>query len=131
MGVSAYSALSAYSAITHKETMQKLTPYDKKRKEAVAVVLIDKIEENMSFLFLPYLFTSDEAHFHLDGQVNSTSNFYWGTERPNEVAQKPLHSAKVTAWCELFTMGWRVNSGLHFIHMNFKNQLVKARTCKK
>ena len=69
----------------------------------MAVVLMDKIENNESFL--PYLFTSNEAHFHLDGHVNSKNNIYWGTQPPNEVVEKPLHSQKVTAWCALSTLG--------------------------
>ena len=85
------------------QTKQKLTPADMKRREEMAVVLMDKIEENKTFL--PYLFTSDEAHFHLDGQVNSKNNVFWGSERPTEVAQKPLHSPKVTAWCAMSTLG--------------------------
>ena len=63
---------------------------------------MDKIENNESFL--PYLFISGEAHFHLDGHVNSKNNNNWGTEPPNEVVEKPLHSQKVTAWCALSTM---------------------------
>ena len=56
------------------QTKQKLTPADMKRREEMAVVLMDKIEENKTFL--PYLFSSDEAHFHLDGQVNSKNNVF-------------------------------------------------------
>ena len=40
----------------------------------------------------------DEARFHLDGQVNSKNNVYWGSKRPTEVTEKPLHSQKVTVW---------------------------------
>ena len=87
----------------HIQTHQKLTPNDMKRREAMAVELMDKIEDNKTFL--PYLFTSDEAHFYLDGQVNSKNNVYWGSERPNEVSHKPQHSPKVTAWCTMSTFG--------------------------
>ena len=67
------------------QTKQKLTPADMKRREEMAVVLMDKIEENKTFF--PYLFTSDEAHFHLDGQVNSKNNVIWGSERPTDVVR--------------------------------------------
>ena len=44
---------------------------------------------------------SDEAHFHLDGHVNSKNCVFWGTQPPQEVLQRPLHSSKVTAWCAM------------------------------
>ena len=69
----------------------------------MAEALMEKIEVNKAFL--PYFFTSDEAHFHLDGQVNSKNNIFWGEKPPIEVAQKPLHSAKVTAWCAIWSKG--------------------------
>lgn len=85
------------------QTKHKLTANDKRRRQAMAEALMDKIENNKSFL--PYLWTSDEAHFHLDGQVNSKNNVFWGSEPPTEVREKPLHSKKVTAWCALSTLG--------------------------
>ena len=87
----------------HIQTMHKLTKNDKERREAMADVLMEKIEVNKSFL--PYLMTSDEAHFTLDGQVNSKNNIYWGESPPVEVNQRPLHSPKVTAWCALWSKG--------------------------
>ena len=55
--------------------------------------------------FLSLLWTSDEAHFHLDGQVNSKNIIYWGSSHPDEVREKPLHSQKVTVWCALSMKG--------------------------
>ena len=62
-------------------------------------VLIRKVEDCQGFL--SDLWTSDEAHFHHDGQVNSKNNIYWGTKAPIQVTQKPLHSPKVTVWAAL------------------------------
>ncbi|KAI5739696.1 hypothetical protein M8J77_022292 [Diaphorina citri] len=45
------------------------------------------------------LFTSDEAHFHLNGFVNRQNFRYWGAENPRELHKKPLHSPRVTVWC--------------------------------
>ena len=42
---------------------------------------------------------SDEAHFHLTGLVNKHNCRYWSDRHPRELAQKPLHSSKVTVWC--------------------------------
>ena len=78
------------------QTHQKLTATDKSKRLQMGTILMDKVEECQSFL--PNLWTSDEAHFQLDGQVNSKNNVYWGSSVPNEVGEKPLHSAKVTVW---------------------------------
>jgi hypothetical protein len=47
----------------------------------------------------PYrlLLTSDKAHFHLSGCVNT--NFrYWARTNPKELHERPLHSQRVTVW---------------------------------
>ena len=44
---------------------------------------------------------SCEAHFHLDGYVNSKNCVFQGTELPQEVLQRPLHTSEVTAWCAI------------------------------
>ena len=46
-----------------------------------------------------------EAHFHLNGVVNRQNYRYWGTEKPDEIAERPLHSPKCTAWCAISTHG--------------------------
>ena len=65
--------------------------------------MLEKIEETPSFLNL--LWTSDEAHFHLDGKTNSKTNVCWVSTRPNEVATKPLHSPKCTVWAAISARG--------------------------
>ena len=82
---------------------QKLSSDDKIKRLEMAKVLAEKIEKCGSFLM--NLWTTDEAHFHLDGQVNSKNNVYWGTSPPNEVAEKPLHSSKVTVWVTISSRG--------------------------
>ena len=44
---------------------------------------------------------SDEAHFWLDGYINSQNFRVWGTEKPQLTLNKPLHPKKVTAWCAM------------------------------
>ncbi|KAI6649680.1 hypothetical protein LOD99_6684 [Oopsacas minuta] len=85
------------------QTHQKLSEADKNRRKEMTKVLLDKIEE--SDTFLKNLWTTDEAHFHLDGQVNSKNNVYWGTSPPAEVAVRPLHSCKVTVWVAISSRG--------------------------
>ena len=70
------------------QTLQTLTASDKKQRNAMAVKMLEKIEGTPGFLKL--LWTSDEAHFHLDGKANSKTNVFWGSSRPNEV---PSHQA--------------------------------------
>ena len=85
------------------QTLQTLTISDKKQRKAMAVKILEKIEETPSFLNL--LWTSDEAHFHLDGKANSKTNVFWGSSRPNKVATKPLHSPKCTVWAAISARG--------------------------
>ncbi|XP_026684994.1 uncharacterized protein LOC113470619 [Diaphorina citri] len=49
------------------------------------------------------LFMSDEAHFHLNGEVNKPNCRYWAQNNPSELHQQPLHSEKVTAWAAVKT----------------------------
>ncbi|GFV80336.1 uncharacterized protein TNCV_4957391 [Trichonephila clavipes] len=42
---------------------------------------------------------TDEAHFHLDGSVNTHSCRIWETDNPHSTLRVPLHSPKVTVWC--------------------------------
>ena len=60
---------------------------------------------NVSPQFLENIWFSDEAHFHLDGRVNSQNYRYWGSEPPKDVAERPLHSKKCTAWCAMSAQG--------------------------
>ena len=62
----------------------------------MAVKMLEKIEEIPSFLNL--LWTSNEAHFHLDVKVNSV---FWGSSRPNKVATKLQPSSKCMVWAAI------------------------------
>ena len=39
---------------------------------------------------------SDEAHFQLDGYVNTQNCWIWGTENPRVIHEKPLHAQRAT-----------------------------------
>lgn len=41
----------------------------------------------------------DEAHFYLNGSVNTQNCRIWACERPTVIQEVPLHSPKVTVWC--------------------------------
>jgi hypothetical protein len=48
---------------------------------------------------------TDEANFHLCGNVSSQNCRYWATENPPDIQQQPLHSEKVTVWCGVASFG--------------------------
>ncbi|GBL90008.1 hypothetical protein AVEN_178406-1 [Araneus ventricosus] len=43
---------------------------------------------------------TDEAHFHLQGSVNTQNCRIWARQNPFQMQPLPLHSQKVTVWCE-------------------------------
>lgn len=55
--------------------------------------------------WLETIWFSDEAHFHLNGSVNSHNNIYWSKQEAKEVNQQLAHSPKITAWCALSAQG--------------------------
>ncbi|XP_014471890.1 PREDICTED: uncharacterized protein LOC106742984 [Dinoponera quadriceps] len=61
------------------------------------------------------MWMNDEAHFHLSGYVNKQNFHYWAPENPNELHERPLHSAKVTVWYAVLE-----NDGRHLPDMIFK-----------
>ncbi|GFT87652.1 uncharacterized protein TNCV_772261 [Trichonephila clavipes] len=42
---------------------------------------------------------TDEAHFTLNGSINTKNCVHWGETNPHAVAPVPLFDAKVTVWC--------------------------------
>ena len=48
---------------------------------------------------------SDEAHLHLNENVNSQNCRTMSSEPPDEVNKRSLHSAKCTAWCAISAHG--------------------------
>lgn len=81
----------------------KLTDTDKVARVAMCNWFNEKMERDQDWI--KHVWFTDEAHFHLAGQVNSRNNVYWGTQPPLEVVERPLHSAKVTVWCALSSQG--------------------------
>lgn len=48
--------------------------------------------------FLSKIFFSDEAHFWLNGYVNSQNYRIWGSENPHASVPKSLHGERLTVW---------------------------------
>ena len=51
------------------------------------------------------LLMSSVAHFRVSGYVNKQNCRYWAPNNRHELPQCPLHSAKVTLWCEVYSYG--------------------------
>jgi hypothetical protein len=54
---------------------------------------------------LNHILMTDEASFHLCGNINFQNFCYRATENPRDIHQKHLHSAKVIVWCGVATFG--------------------------
>lgn len=54
--------------------------------------------EEQLFNNIDNILWSDEAHFHLFGEVSSINGYVWATENPHVTIQKPLHSPKLTVF---------------------------------
>lgn len=49
--------------------------------------------------WLSRILWTDEAHFTLNGGVNTQNCRIWSAENPQEIVQEGLHDKKVTVWC--------------------------------
>ena len=54
---------------------------------------------------LNHILMTDEANFHLCGDVSSQNCCYWATQNPRDIHQKPLHSEKAILWCGVAFLG--------------------------
>ena len=55
--------------------------------------------------YLPHLFFSDEAHFHINGRVHKHNCRYWSKENPHWFSEQPLHSPRITVWAAIWQGG--------------------------
>ncbi|GFT25214.1 hypothetical protein TNCV_180921 [Trichonephila clavipes] len=50
-------------------------------------------------------YSSDEAHFWLNGYVNKQNCRIWSEANPQVYVETPLHPEKLTVWCALWAGG--------------------------
>ena len=62
-----------------------------------------KMDENVEWI--NDVWFSDEAHFYLNGTISTLNSMCWGSSRPTDVQEQPLHSKRCTAWCALSAHG--------------------------
>lgn len=80
--------------ITH---VQQLLPADLPIRHTFALEFLARMEVDNEW---PWnILWTDEAHFYLNGVVNTQNCRIWATENPFACVSIPLHSAKVTVWC--------------------------------
>ncbi|GFY08699.1 hypothetical protein TNCV_5006121 [Trichonephila clavipes] len=58
-----------------------------------------------SCTFTECFFSSDEAHFWLNGYVNKQNCRIWSEANPQVYVETPLHPGKLTVWCALWAGG--------------------------
>ena len=85
------------------QVLHTLTQIDKDKRVEMSEWLAKKIEDSPNWIRRVWF--SDEAHFKLNGDVNSKNAVHWGSEKPDYVLQKPLHSLKCTAWVAISHKG--------------------------
>ena len=68
----------------------ELTENDKEKRVAMCQWFSETIDNNEKFL--NDVWFSDEAHFLLNGHVNSKNWVFWGSKNPHRVVGRPLHS---------------------------------------
>ena len=87
----------------HIQLKQLLTQDDRTKRLQMCQWFLEKIDNDPNFL--KHVWFSDEAHFHLNGSVNSKNCVHWGEHAPDEVLEKSLHSKKCTAWAAISSHG--------------------------
>jgi hypothetical protein len=79
--------------------VRELSDHDMANCSMVAGRLIRILSDDVITLM------TDEAHVHLSVCVNKQNFRYWAEENPQQLHQQPLHSARVTIWCEVTNFG--------------------------
>ncbi|GFX52827.1 uncharacterized protein TNCV_3720171 [Trichonephila clavipes] len=77
--------------------VQELLPHDFEKRHLFSLQFLARLEVDPDW---PWnILWTDEAHFHLDGLVNTHNCRIRETDNPHSTLRVPLHSPKVTVWC--------------------------------
>jgi hypothetical protein len=68
--------------------VQAINDQDTVNQKTVCEVLLNTLDNDD----LNHVLMTDEANFHICGNVSSQNCHYWATENPRDIHQKPLHS---------------------------------------
>ena len=72
--------------------VQELSQQDFGRTITSAETILQMFEEDPELVIV----TSNEAHFHLNGNVNKQNFPSWSPMNPRQLHERPLHCDKVT-----------------------------------
>ncbi|GFU67894.1 transposable element tc3 transposase [Trichonephila clavipes] len=79
------------------QIVQELLPHDFETRHLFSLQFLARLKVDPEW---PWnILWTDEAHFHLDGSVNTHNCRIWETDNPHSTLRVPLHSPKVTVWC--------------------------------
>jgi hypothetical protein len=77
--------------------VQKLLTHDFETRQRFSLQFLARFEVDTEW---PWnILWTDEAHFHLDGSVNTHNCRIWEPENQHLILDVPMHSPKVTVWC--------------------------------
>lgn len=82
---------------------QELKPADHGLRRTFTDWALLQLEQNADFG--KQIIFSDEAHFWLNGVVNTQNCRFWCENNPRQLVERPLHPMKVTVWCGLHAGG--------------------------
>jgi hypothetical protein len=77
--------------------LQSLTTVCREKRTRFAEEFGDHLQQNSHTL--EHIWFSDEAYFHLTGDVNRQNVRFWSTQHPHQIYESTLHAQKVLAWC--------------------------------
>ena len=84
--------------------LQELSDEDFAHRMTFCEEIVELLDSDADFL--NKLVFTDEAHFHLSGEVNRHNLRYWAAENPDFVLTQPLHSPRVTVWAGVWAGGF-------------------------
>lgn len=74
----------------------ELLPIDYPKRLEFCNWILNKLVNNENFC--DKIIFTDEAWFHLSGFINSQNMRIWGTEKPQNLFERPLHPLKIGVW---------------------------------
>ncbi|GFX89313.1 hypothetical protein TNCV_1340121 [Trichonephila clavipes] len=78
---------------------------EKKSQKANVILQEELIKIGFKEVLIKSVFSSDEAHFWLNGLVNKQNCRIWSEANPQVYVETPLLPEKLTVWCVLWAGG--------------------------
>ena len=82
---------------------QELKITDHRQRREFADWVLEQLETDPDFG--KKIIFSDEAHFSMNGYVNTQNCRIWDDTNPHEIQERPMHPQKVTVWCGFWAGG--------------------------